>query len=141
MAAAKNQTQPTAASIDAFLDGLADQQRAADSRRLLPLFERITGEKPVLWGPAIIGFGQYHYKYASGREGDSPIAAFSPRKNDTTLYIGTWEGLAAMLARLGKHKMSGGCLHVKRLADVDLAVLEEIVAESARITREKNPPC
>lgn len=135
----ENKTRPTSASVDAFLDSVADERRREDARRLVPIFERITGEKATMWGPAIVGFGQVHYKYASGREGDAPLAAFSPRKNDLTVYaeVGFATHFADKLARLGKHKSSLVCLYLKRLADVDLAVLEEIVAESVRLAREK----
>lgn len=138
---AENKTKPTAASVDEFLDAIEDPKRRADCRTLIPLHERLTGEKATMWGPGIVGFGKYHYKYASGREGDAPLGAFSPRKGDLTIYFhgGFAEFAAEQLSRLGKHKSSVSCLYVKRLSDIDLGVLEEILAESIRLTREKYP--
>jgi len=137
---AENKTQPTRASVDAFLDAVADERRREDCRALLPIFERITGEPPTMWGPSIVGFGKYHYKYATGREGDAPRAGFSPRKGDLTLYLDPGiKERADLLERLGKHKMSVSCLYLKRLADADRGVLEEILAESLRLNRERYP--
>lgn len=139
----ENKTQPTAASAEEYIAGLADEKRRADCLQLLPLFERISGEKATMWGPGIVGFGKYHYKYASGREGDAPVAAFAPRKQDLTIYVNAPAKLlyADQLARLGKHKVSVSCLYLKRLADVDMGVLEEILADSVRRTRETHPTC
>lgn len=139
--AAENKTKPTAASVDEFLDAIEDPKRRADCRTLIPLHERLTGAKATMWGPGIVGFGKYHYKYASGREGDAPLGAFSPRKGDLTIYFhgGFAETAAEQLSRLGKHKSSVSCLYVKRLSDIDLGVLEEMLAESIRLTREKYP--
>lgn len=134
----ENQTRPTAASVDAFLDGVENATRRDDSRQLLPMFERIVGEPATMWGPAIVGFGKYHYEYASGREGDAPLAAFSPRKNDLTVYVNAkLLPLTGPFTQLGKHKSSVSCLYLKRLADADLAVLEAIVTESVRLTRQQ----
>lgn len=134
----ENKTQPTPASVEDFLHSVQDPQRREDCRKLVPIFERVTGEPATMWGTAIVGFGKYHYKYATGREGDAILAGFSPRKNDLTVYINAgFAPFAGQLARLGKYKSSVSCLYLKRLADVDLAVLEEIVAESVRLTREK----
>jgi hypothetical protein len=137
----ENKTQPTAASAEQYIAGLEDEKRRADCLRLIPLFERISGEKATMWGPGIVGFGRYHYKYDSGREGDAPITAFAPRKQDLTIYVNApaKEKFAEQLARLGKHKVSVSCLYLKRLADVDMDVLEEIVKESVRLTREQYP--
>ena len=124
---AENKTQATGASVDAFLDGVAEERRA-DCRQLVALMERASGEAAKMWGPAIVGFGTYHYAYDSGREGDFLIVGFSPRKTSLTLYgLGLADATDA-LARLGKYKVSGSCLHLKKLADVNLAVLEEMVA-------------
>lgn len=98
-----------------------------------------TGEEPRMWGPSIVGFGSCHYKYESGREGDMPIAAFSPRKAATVLYIGTGFGESeALLARLGEHTMGKGCLYIKKLADVDGMVLEALVVESVAARRARS---
>lgn len=121
----------TDAAVQAFLDGVANQVRRRDAETLLELMGRVTGESAYLWGASIVGFGTYHYRYESGREGDAPAAAFSPRKAATTIYLA--EGVGAHtgeLERLGHHTTGVGCLYVKNLADVDLSVLESIVARS-----------
>lgn len=118
-------------SVEGFLDSVENQQRRSDGFALLELHKRVTQLEPKMWGDSIIGFGTYHYKYASGREGDMPLAAFSPRKQNLTVYVTyDFEGCAQLLARLGKHKTSVACLYVNKLSDVDPAVLEEIVARS-----------
>src|ERR1700730_5645110 len=122
---AENQTKPTHVSVAAFIDAIADQTNRADAKTLVKLMQGATGEKPKMWGPSIIGFGSYHYKYDSGREGDSPIAGFSPRKAATVLYGVTGSSDSeALLGKLGKHTTGKGCLYVKKLADVDQKVLE-----------------
>jgi len=105
---ADNKTKPTNRSVAAFIDGLADQTRRADAKALVKLMKSATGETPKMWGPSIIGFGSYHYKYESGREGDMPIVGFSPRKAATVFYITRgFSGAEALLARLGKHTIGG----------------------------------
>ena len=132
----ENKTRPTTVSVAAFIEAIADETRRADARTLVKIMQRTTGEKPKMWGPAIIGFGSYHYTHDSGREGDMAIACFSPRKAATVLYQMTGFGeSAAMLAKLGKHTVSGSCLHIKKLADVNLAVLEELIAKSVAAIR------
>ncbi len=127
---AEPKTKPTGESVDAFIDRLDSEARRDDCRTLVKLFKKVTGKPAIMWGPAIIGFGSYRIKYANGKEADWPAAAFSPRKSDLTLYLGGMED--DLLARLGKHKRSAGmCLYIKRLADVDLGVLEELVTRSA----------
>jgi len=119
-----------APEIDRFLDAVTPQKRARDARRLLALMGEVTGEEPRLWG-TIVGFGEYHYKYESGREGDSPAAAFAPRKSASTVYLA--DGIAAHeqeLAALGPHTTGVGCLYLKDLDDVDLEVLTRIVRRS-----------
>ena len=131
-ASKQNQTVPTGASVAAFLGAEPDAQRRADCQALVRLMTRVTGEKPRMWGPGIVGFGSYHYRYESGREGDCPVAAFSPRKQALTLYLMLgFEGHADLMRKLGKHKTGKGCLYVKRLSDVDAHVLEELVRRSA----------
>ncbi|MCU0485814.1 MAG: DUF1801 domain-containing protein [Anaerolineales bacterium] len=128
---AENKTRQNDASVSAFLDGVANERRRQDSYVVLALMEKITGLEPKMWGEAIIGFGSQHYRYESGREGDQPLVAFSPRKQSLTLYITMgFNGCQDLLDRLGKHKTSKACLYVNRLADVDLAVLEELIARS-----------
>jgi len=128
---ADSKTKPTKLSVAAYIDTLADETRRADARALVKLMQRVTGEKPKMWGPSIVGFGSHHYAYESGREGDVPLAGFSPRKSATVLYGMTGFGdAAALLARLGKHTTGKGCLYIKKLADVDQKVLEALITKS-----------
>lgn len=130
---AANKTTRTDADVEAFLDAVPDERRRTDARTLLGLMSRVTGLDPVMWGSSIVGFGTYHYAYPTGREGDMPAAAFSPRKAATTVYL--MDGVdahAEALTRLGPHTVGKGCLYLKRLADVDLGVLETMVAQSYR---------
>jgi hypothetical protein len=120
-------------AVREHLDTVASEIRRRDADTLLELMGRITGEEPRMWGPSIIGFGSYHYRYASGREGDAPAAGFSPRKAATSVYLP--DGIGAhteRLARLGEHKTGVGCLYLKDLAKIDLRVLESILTESYR---------
>jgi hypothetical protein len=133
---ADNKTQATKASVASFVEALADQSRRTDAKALIRLMKNATGEEPKKWGPAIIGFGTHHYVYDSGREGDMPLAAFSPRKAATVLYIQTgFPERDALLAKLGKHSTGKGCLYVKKLADVDQGILEKLVAKSVAARR------
>jgi hypothetical protein len=137
---AANKTQPTELSVAAFIDQLADPAQRADAQALVKLLQKATGEKPKMWGPAIIGFGAYHYKYESGREGDMPLVAFSPRKAATVLYNFTgFEGADPLLAKLGKHTLGKACLNIKRLTDVDAAVLKELAIRAAAAVRARHP--
>jgi hypothetical protein len=124
---AENKTRATAASVDDFLDAIPDPQRRADAKALAALMARVSGESAAMWGPSIVGFGSYHYVYESGREGDMCRIGFAPRASEFALYGGFLRS-PELLARLGRHKTGKGCLYLKRLADVDLAVLEEIAA-------------
>ena len=136
---AENQTVATRASVSGFLAKVKDKQKRADSQVLVKMMQEATGEKAVMWGPAIVGFGSLHYKYASGREGDMPVIGFSPRKQDLTLYIGGGlENYKDLLARLGKHKTSKVCLYVKRLDDVDLPTLKKLMHESIKRVRKQH---
>ena len=129
MAASKdtNKTQPTPDSVEAFITSLGDERREREGRTLIEMLRRVTGHEAVLWGPSIIGFDQYHYRYESGREGDSLRVGFSPRAAKLSLYgIGRDAQISEMLDRLGKHSLAKGCIYVKRLDDIDLAVLEEL---------------
>jgi hypothetical protein len=134
---AELKTRPSGASVEAFLQGVDDEARREDCRTVLALMRRVTGAEPEMWGPSMVGFGSYHYRYASGREGDWFLTGFSPRKRDLTLYI--MAGFSAyedLLAKLGPHKTGKSCLYVKRLADLDLGVLEALVAASVKHVRE-----
>jgi hypothetical protein len=129
MASSEPKTQPTKASVASFINGVQDEARRKDCQALVKLMQKATGEKAVMWGTAIVGFGTYRYTYASGRSGDWPILGFSPRKNDLTLYVSQgFAGCEALLARLGKHKTGKVCLYLKKLSDADPAVLEELLA-------------
>jgi Domain of unknown function (DU1801) len=135
---AENKTKPTALSVPEFLDACPDEARRKDAKTLASLMRKVTGTQPAMWGPSIVGFDRYHYKYESGREGDSPLVGFSPRKTATVLYatIG-FDGAEALLAKLGKHTTGKGCLYIKKLADVDIRVLETLVQEAVAATRAK----
>jgi hypothetical protein len=127
----ENKTKATNVSVAAFIDALPDPAKRADAKALVKLMQRLTGEKAKLWGPSIIGFGSYHYVYESGRQGDMPLVSFSPRKAATVLYISRgFSDFDTLLARLGKHTTDKGCLYVKKLADVDQDVLEEMIVKS-----------
>jgi hypothetical protein len=133
-----NKTKPTKVSVAAFISRLTDDAKRADAKALVKLMQSESGEKPQMWGPSIIGFGSYHYTHDSGREGDMPLIAFSPRKAANVLYLGLGSGSSkSLLAKLGKHTMAKGCLSIKRLSDVDRAVLEQIVARSVAAARAK----
>ncbi len=135
---AELKTKKTGASVEAFLDGVADPRRREDARVVLELMKRITGEEPKMWGPSIVGFGSYTYTYASGQTGDWPIAGFSPRKQALSLYLMPgFEKDADLMKRLGKHKTGKSCLYLNRLADVDASVLEELVRRSVERMRNR----
>jgi Domain of unknown function (DU1801) len=137
---ADNKTKPTRLSVAAFLDAVPDPGRRADAKALVKLMQKATGEKATMWGPAIVGFGSYHYKYDSGREGDMPMAAFSPRKAAIVLYLTTaFSGSEELIAKLGKHTKGKFCIYVKKLADVDQAALETLVVKSTAAMRAKYP--
>lgn len=124
---AENKTKPTEVSVDAFLDAVAHPARRADGKALRDLMQRVTGESAVMWGPSIIGFGSYRYRYDSGREGEMCRVGFSPRAANLVLYVGGFQDYEALLEGLGPHKRSMACLYLTRLAAVDLSVLEQIV--------------
>jgi hypothetical protein len=133
---AENKTKLTEASVAQFIDGIADDGRRADAVALAELMRGATGEPPAMWGGSIIGFGSYHYKYESGREGDMPVVGFAPRKAATVLYgLMGFRGAEAMLPKLGKHTTGKGCVYVKRLADLDHKVLKSMVGKCAAAKR------
>lgn len=128
---ATKRTEPTAADPAAFIASVEHPTRRADAETLLDLMARVTGCSARLWGPTIVGFGRYHYRYDSGREGDSMITGFSPRRANLVVYIMPgYDDIAEQLGRLGKHRLGKSCLYINKLADVDVTVLEEIVADS-----------
>lgn len=132
-----NRTKPETTSVSDFVATVDDAVKRADAERLIALMGAASGEPAVMWGPSIIGFGSYHYRYASGREGDAPAIAFSPRKAAISLYItGDNEARADLLDRLGTHRRGKGCLYVKRLADIDEQALGALIDEGLARARE-----
>ncbi len=137
---AELKTKPTDVSVASFLNGIEDTQRRAECKSLAKMMKKVTGAAPKMWGPSIVGFGKFHYKYASGHEGDICIAGFAPRKAALTVYIMPgFQPFKPLMQKLGKYKTGKGCLYIKRLTDVDTGVLEELVAESVRYMKEKYP--
>lgn len=128
---AKLKTTPNDESVQAFLESVENETKRENSITVLELMEEITGEKAKMWGTSIVGFGSYHYKYESGREGDSFLAGFSPRKQNLTLYIMSgFSEYDTLLGKLGKHKLGKSCLYIKKLADIDMDILKELVKQS-----------
>jgi hypothetical protein len=136
---AENKTKPTKVSVAAFIATVANEQRRKDSKELVKLFKEITGKPAKMWGPSIIGFDSYHYVYDSGREGDAPLIAFSPRKTELVLYVGPSAGDAGLKAKLGRYKASKACLYVKTLDDLDLGVLKKLAKTSIGELRKRYP--
>ncbi len=140
---AENKTKPTGVSPTKFINELEDLQQRKDCKQLVKMMKAATGEKAVMWGPSIVGFGSCHYKYASGREGDIMLVGFAPRKNQLSLYLSCdIQRSADLLAQLGKHKTGKGCLYIKKLEDVDLdvlaALIERGIEEAERVTCRPN---
>jgi hypothetical protein len=133
---AELKTRKNDASVEAFIDAVDDDTKRQDCRVVIDMMREITGEEPAMWGDSIVGFGSYHYKYASGREGDWLLTGFSPRKQNLTLYIMSgFSDYEALLGKLGKHKTGKSCLYVKRLDDVDLGTLRELIEKSVKRQR------
>lgn len=127
-----------AASVDAFIDSVEDEEKRRDCLQIMKMMKQAARAEPKMWGTSIVGFGNYHYKYASGREGDWMLTGFSPRRQNITLYIMTgFERYGDLLKKLGKHTSGVSCLYIKRLKDVDVKVLKELVSESVKAM--KNP--
>ena len=133
---AEAKTRPTKQSVAAFIKGV-DEDRRKDCTTLVRIMKDVSGAPATMWGTSIVGFGSYELKYASGRTADWPIIGFSPRKQDLTLYVGRGVD-GTLLKALGTHKLSGGCLHIKRLSDVDLAVLKTLVSASVKQTKRRH---
>ena len=130
---AELKTKLTKASVDKFLQTVKDEQRRADCYQILDMMQKATKAEPKMWGTSIIGFGNSHYKYESGREGDWPVTGFSPRKQNLTLYIGSgFADYKELLGQLGKHTLGKGCLYIKRLEDVDTKVLKKIITNAVK---------
>lgn len=138
---AELKTKPTAQSVESFLSRISDDQKREDCFTLLELMKQVTKTEPQMWGSSIVGFGSYHYTYASGREGDWPLTGFSPRKQNLTLYImAGFDQYDELLKNLGKHTVGKSCLYIKRLADVDLPTLTELIRQSVTHMRQTNAP-
>lgn len=137
---AQNKTVETEKSVNAFVDAVSDETRRSDCFTLIEMLKKQTGLEPKMWGPAIIGFGSYHYKYESGREGDSPLIAFSPRASSIALYLsGGFTDREALLQKFGKHKTDKGCVHIKTLADIDKNILIAMVDNHIQHMQELFP--
>jgi len=135
---AELKTKQTEKSVEKFLNGIKDETKRKDSIEIVKLMSEVTKEKPKMWGTAIVGFGSYHYKYESGREGDACLTGFSPRKQNLTFYsLCAIQARPELLKKLGKFNMGKGCLYIKKLADVDLAVLKQIMQESMDILKKR----
>jgi hypothetical protein len=137
---AELKTRPTGASVEDFLNDIEDEQRRRDCFTLLEMMRQATQAEPQMWGDAIVGFGSYHYRYASGREGDWFLTGFSPRKQNLTLYIMSgFDEYDALLDGLGKYKTGKACLYIKRLEDVDLPALQRLIQESVSHVARSSP--
>lgn len=135
----EQKTKPTTVSVTGYLDKIADDEQRADAKAILKVMKQVTGLKPRMWGPSMIGFGEYHYKYDSGHEGDCFMTGFAPRKGQMTVYFVGFDRFASQLKKLGKHKTGKSCLYFRRLADVDQAVLREMMEINfARVKAMKN---
>jgi len=140
MAKAELKTKPTKATVEGFLHSVADEAKRADCFAVMKLMEQITKEKAKMWGPSIVGFGNYHYKYESGREGDFFITGFSPRAQNLTLYImAGFDRYDELMKKLGKYKTGKSCLYVKRLEDIDLKILKELISASVKYMKKTYP--
>jgi len=134
---AENKTKATRVSPAAFIEKVASEQQRKDSKELIAMMQKITGEPPKMWGPSIIGFGTCHYVYDSGREGDVCLTGFSPRKPNLVLYIGAALQDESLMSKLGKYKTGKGCLYIKKLDDVDRRVLRTLIVKAVEDTRAR----
>lgn len=133
-------TKANQQSVIAYLNTIEPQKRREDSFAILALMQEVSGEEPQMWGDKIVGFGRYHYKYASGREGDWFLAGFAPRKQNLTLYIMSgFDGYNELMSKLGKHSTGKSCLYIKKLEDVDQATLRQLIAQSITHMKQTNP--
>ncbi|MCH5374516.1 MAG: DUF1801 domain-containing protein [Planctomycetes bacterium] len=134
---AENKTKPTKASVSAFVNSIDDPQKRADARRIAAMMRRATGKRPSMWGPGIVGYGTYHYRYASGREGDFMLTGYSPRKQALAVYIlAGFDRFGPLMKKLGSYKTGKSCLYIKRLSDVDTDVLEQLINASVKYMRD-----
>jgi hypothetical protein len=136
---AKLKTKPTKVSVAGHIAAISNDEQRKDAKALAALMGRVTKQEPRMWGPSIVGFGSYHYTYDSGHEGDSALAAFAVRGNELVAYVMGFEGRDALLAKLGKHRTGKVCVYIKRLADIDMKVLETMIARSVAETKRRYP--
>lgn len=139
---AQNKTTENQSSVHDFIETVPDPVKRQDSHQMVKLMEEVTGMQAKMWGTAIIGFGSYHYKYESGREGDAPLVGFSPRVNAITLYVGADpDTKAVLLSKFGKHSTSKSCIYFKKLEDIDIEILKELVRNSVVYCKDNYPGC
>jgi hypothetical protein len=137
---AELKTKPTQQSVTDYLDAIPDEKRRRECYTVLELMKKVAQEEPRMWGDSMVGFGSYHYKYASGHEGDAFLTGFASRKNALTVYIlAGFEGYSELMAKLGTYKTGRSCLYIKKLEDIDLAILEKLVSQSVEHMRRTNP--
>jgi hypothetical protein len=140
MAKSTNKTTHTTQSVKGFIDKVENETKRDESRQLIEIFKELTGFEPVMYGPTIVGFGNYHYKYESGREGDAPLTGFSPRKDAFAIYLATeFNKKEELLAQLGKYKIGAGCLYVKKLDDIKLPILKKLITNSVAHIKKQYP--
>ncbi len=137
---AKNKTEETKVSVKDFINGIEDEKKRKDGLELVKIFKKQTGLEPKMWGPSIIGFGSYHYKYPSGHEGDAPLAAFSPRSTALTFYFcASFDKREELLEKFGKHKTTKGCVYVKKLEDINIVILEKMIVNHLKHMKKLYP--
>lgn len=136
---AKQKTKPTEVTVESFLDKLASESVRDDCNTLIKMMKKITKSEPKMWGPSIVGFGQYHYKYESGHEGFSCLTGFSPRKPAITVYLMNMSDQPDLMEKLGKYKTSKGCVYIKKLEDIDIKILEKLIANAVSYVKKKYP--
>jgi hypothetical protein len=134
---AKAKTTETTKSVASFVKTVEDKKRQNDCLAIIEIMKEQSGFEPKMWGPAIIGFGSYHYTYESGREGDAPLVGFSPRKAEFALYIANFEGKEELLKKFGKHKTAKACVYIKQVEDIEVAILKKMVAGSVKHYQKK----
>lgn len=132
MATSKAKTTETTKSVSSFVKTIEDKKRQDDCNALVDIMKNQSGFEPKMWGPAIIGFGSYHYKYESGHEGDAPLVGFSPRKSEFALYIANFDGKEELLTKFGKHKTAKSCVYIKKIEDIDAGILKKLVTGSVK---------
>lgn len=138
---AEQKTKPTAQSVEAFLNKTADDKTRPDCDVLIKIMKKATRKEPAMWGPSIVGFGSYHYKYESGREGDAPLVGFSPRKGNISVYVMPgFEEYEALMKKLGKYKAGKACIYIKKLDDIDVKILQELIQKSVDYLKNKTWP-